>query len=56
MTFFPVLNNTGILKRINIMKIKKCFLELRSYNLGLNEICLKIENVINDYSNDKKAA
>ena len=37
---------------------KKCFLELRSYNISLNEICLKIENVINDYisNNDEKAA
>ena len=36
---------------------KKCFLELRSYNISLNEICLKIEKVINDYvSNSKKAA
>lgn len=37
---------------------KKCFLELRSYNISLNEICLKIENVINDYisNNDKEAA
>ena len=37
---------------------KKCFLELRSYNISLNEICLKIENVISDYisNNDEKAA
>ena len=37
---------------------KKCFLELRSYNISLNEICLKIEKVINEYisNNDKKAA
>ena len=37
---------------------KKCFLELRSYNISLNEICLKIEKTINDYisNNDEKAA
>ena len=37
---------------------KRCFLELRGYNITLNEICLKIENVINDYisNNDEKAA
>ena len=37
---------------------KRCFLELRSYNISLNEICLKIENVISDYisNNDEKAA
>ena len=37
---------------------KKCFLELRSYHISLNEICLKIENVISDYisNNDEKAA
>lgn len=29
---------------------KKCFLELRSYNISLNQICLKIEKVINDYN------
>ena len=34
---------------------KKCFLELRSYNISLNEICLKIEKTINEY-NIKKAA
>ena len=34
---------------------KKCFLELRSYNISLNEICLKIENVINEYNNKKAA-
>ena len=36
---------------------KKCFLELRSYNISLNEICLKIEKTINDYIlNNEKAA
>lgn len=37
---------------------KKCFLELRSYNISLNQICLKIEKVINDYisNNDEKVA
>ena len=36
---------------------KKCFLEIRGYNLGLNEICLKIENVLNEYlNNNQKAA
>ena len=38
---------------------KKCFLELRSYNISLNEICLKIEKTINDYNisnNSEKAA
>ena len=38
---------------------KKCFLELRSYNISLNEICLKIEKAINDYNisnNSKQAA
>ena len=37
---------------------KKCFLELRSYNISLNEICLKIEKAINDYisNNNKQAA
>lgn len=36
---------------------KKCFLELRSYNISLNQICLKIEKTINDYnSNNQKAA
>ena len=36
---------------------EKCFLELRGFNLGLNEICLKIENVLNEYlNNNQKAA
>ena len=36
---------------------EKCFLELRGFNLGLNEICLKIENVLNDFlNNNQKAA
>lgn len=34
---------------------KKCFLELRSYNISLNQICLKIEKIINDYNNKKAA-
>ena len=28
---------------------EKCFLELRSYNISLNELCLKIEKVISEY-------
>ncbi len=37
---------------------KKCFLELRSYSISLNEICLKIEKTINDYilNNSERAA
>ena len=35
---------------------KKCFLELRSYNISLNEICLKIEKTINEYNNNNKKA
>lgn len=31
---------------------KKCFLELRSFNPELNQICLKIEKTINDYNNN----
>lgn len=34
---------------------KKCFLELRGYSISLNQICLKIEKIINEY-NSKKAA
>ena len=41
---------------INVLN-EKCFLELRGFNLGLNEICLKIENVLNDFlNNNQKAA
>ena len=35
---------------------KKCFLELRSFNPELNQICLKIEKTINDYNNNSKKA
>ncbi len=28
---------------------EKCFLELRSFNVSLNELCLEIEKVINEY-------
>ena len=35
---------------------KKCFLELRSFDLSLNEICLKIEKTINEYNNNNKKA
>lgn len=51
--------NEGPRYYIHMLKVlnEKSFLELRGYNLGLNEICLKIENVLNEYlNNNQKAA
>lgn len=43
---------TYMLKVLN----EKSFLEIRGFNLGLNETCLKIENVLNEYISNNKAA
>ena len=40
---------------LNVLN-EKCFLEIRGYNLGLNQICLKIENVLNEYLNNNQRA
>ena len=40
---------------LNVLN-EKSFLELRGFNLGLNEICLKIENVLNEYLNNNQRA